>query len=186
MPPSEPLPESLLGALLALYPLHDLPRTGWVLRGIETPESIGDHVLATAFLVLALGPRVEPALDVERALALAILHDAPEALTGDLPRTMATLLPPGAKATAEKQAARRLLQPLSGFALERWEEYTAGVSREARFVRVCDRLQLGLRLVAYVRAGRRGLDEFRETVAGLDCAEFGAAARLKAEILAAV
>lgn len=177
-------PEPLLDALLSLQPLHDLPRTGWILRGIEAPESIGDHVLSTAFLVLALGPRVEPALDVERALCLAVLHDVPEALTGDLPRTMATLLPAGAKAAAEEKAAQQLLKPLSSLALERWREYREAASREARFVRVCDRLQLGLKLVAYVRAGRRGLDEFRATVAGLDCTEFAPAVRLKAEIQA--
>ncbi|MBL8859567.1 MAG: HD domain-containing protein [Planctomycetes bacterium] len=176
----------LLEALLALQPLHDLPRTGWILRGIETPESVGDHVLATAFLVLALGPRVEPAIDVERALAMAVLHDVPEALIGDLPKSAAELLPPGAKQAAEQQAARQLITPLSGLALERWQEYCAKATREARFARICDRLQLGLRLVAYVRAGRRGLDEFQGTVRELDCSEFPAAAELKAEILAAL
>ena len=176
----------LLDALLALQPLHDLPRTGWILRGIETPESIGDHVLATAFLVLALGPRVEPALDVERALSMAVLHDVPEALIGDLPKSAAALLPQGAKLAAENLAADQLITPLSGLALERWQEYCAKATREARFARICDRLQLGLRLIAYVRAGRAGLDEFRSTVSELDCTEFAAAEKLKAEILAAL
>lgn len=176
----------ILPALLALQPLHDLPRTGWILRGIAQPESIGDHVLSTCFLILALAPRVEPAIDAERALALAMVHDVPEALTGDLPRTASMLLPKGAKAEAEERAARMLLAPLSGFALERWQEYRDMSTREARFVRVCDRLQLGLRLVAYVREGRRGLNEFRDTIAALDCAEFAAAEQLKAEILAAL
>jgi putative hydrolase of HD superfamily len=179
--PSPPL----LPALLALQPLHDLPRTGWILRGIAAPESVGDHVLSTAFVVLALGPRVEPALDVGRALALALLHDVPEALTGDLPRTAAALLPKGAKVAMEEAAARRLLAPLSAAALELWREQAAGTTREARFVRVCDRLQLGLRLVAYVRSGVRGLEEFRSTVAETDCGEFTAALELKTEILAA-
>jgi putative hydrolase of HD superfamily len=175
----------LLPALLALQPLHDLPRTGWILRGISTPESVGDHVLSTAFVVLALAPRVEPALDLGRALALAVLHDVPEALTGDLPRSASTSLPRGAKVAMEEQAARALLAPLSGPALDLWREYAEGATREARFVRVCDRLQLGLRLVAYVRSGVRGLDEFRATVSELDCAEFAPAAELKSEILAA-
>ncbi len=180
------MPDSpLLPALLALQPLHDLPRTGWILRGISEPESVGDHVLSTAFLVLALAPRVEPALDLGRALSLALLHDVPEAMTGDLPRSASRLLPAGAKPAMEDAAAKELLTPLSPTALALWREYSAGGSREARFVRVCDRLQLGLRLVAYVRAGRRGLDEFRETVSRLDTSEFPAAEALKAEILSA-
>jgi putative hydrolase of HD superfamily len=173
--PWRPMPTTpLLPALLALEPLHSLPRTGWILRGIQAPESVGDHVLSTAFVVLALSGRIEakldghiePTIDLGRALALALVHDVPEALTGDLPRSASKLLPAGAKVAMEGAAAR--------------------TTREARFVRVCDRLQLGLRLVAYVRAGRKGLEEFRTTVAALDCHEFSAAADLKAEILAAL
>lgn len=177
---------TLLDALLALQPLHDLPRTGWILRGIAEPESVGDHTLSTAFVVLALGPRVEPAIDVERALTLAVLHDVPEALTGDWPRTVSELLPSGAKRGVEERAGRRLLEPLSGHALERWQEYRDQATREARFARLCDRLQLGLRAVAYQRGGRTGLGEFRATVAELDCSEFQVAARFQAEILAAL
>jgi len=174
---------TLLDALLALSPLHDLPRTGWVLRGVRTPESIGDHVLSTCFLVLAAGPRVEPRLDVEHAIALALVHDVPEAALGDWPRTAARLLPDGAKAQAEDRAARELLEPLSGTASSLWDEIRACVTREARFVKLCDRLQLGVQLAALHRAGQRGLGEFRETIESLDCAEFPPLARLRAEIL---
>lgn len=181
-----PAEEPLLPALLLLQPLEQLPRTGWILRGIEAPETIAAHVLGVQWLVLALGARVEPRIDVERALALALIHDAPEALLGDLPRTASDLLPRGAKAAAEDEAARRLLAPLSEHAHALWAEHRDATSREARFVRVCDRLQLGVKLVAYHRGGRRGLEEFRETVARLDCGEFAPAAALQREILAAL
>ena len=173
----------LLDALLALEPLRDLPRTGWVLRGVRTPESIGDHVLSTCFLVLAAGSRVEPRIDVERAIALALVHDVPEAAMGDLPRTAARLLPAGAKASAEDRAAHELLEPLSDHALGLWDEIRTCVTREARFVKLCDRLQLGIELSRLHRSGQRGLDDFRETIANLDCSEFTALAQLRAEIL---
>lgn len=182
--PRKYMDSPLLEALLALQCLQDLPRTGWIQRGIRQPESIAGHVLGTCELVLALGPRVEPALDTERALALALVHDAPEALLGDLPRTAAELLPEGAKRTAEERAARRLLAPLSGLALERFEEHARGATREARFVRVCDRLQLGLRLLGYRRAGQAGLEEFEAALRALDCGEFEPARALQAELLA--
>ena len=84
---------SLLQPLLALLPLDRLPRTGWVIHGVPEAESISDHILSTCHLVLALGPRINPPLDTERALALAVVHDAPEALTGDLPRGARKRLP---------------------------------------------------------------------------------------------
>jgi putative hydrolase of HD superfamily len=176
----------LLTTLLDLLALDDLPRTGWVLRGVSRPESIAGHVLGTCHVVLALGPRVEPALDTDRALAMAVLHDAPEALTGDLPRAAAALLPKGAKEQMEEGAARRLLAALPPACLERFFEYRAGATREARFVRVCDRLQLGVRLAAYHRLGVRGLEDFTAGIEALDCTEFAPAEALRREILAAL
>lgn len=173
-----------LSALLALQALESLPRTGWVQRGIAQPESVADHVLGTCYVVLALGPRVEPEIDVERALALVLVHDAPEALLGDLPRTAAALLPAGAKALAEERAAAEILPPVSDLAHECYREYRAGTTREARFARVCDRLQLGVRLMAHHRLGLRGLDDFEATIAALDCSEFAPALELKREVLA--
>ena len=54
------------------------------------------------------------------------------------------------------------------------------------FVRVCDALQLGVRLVGYVRAGQAGLDEFRGVLEALDASEFAPAQALLGEILEAL
>lgn len=175
-----------LPALLALLPLDDLPRTGWLQHGVRPAESIAGHVVGTCFTVLALAPRVAPALDVDRAIALALVHDAPEALLSDLPKSASRLLPEGLKAALEDRVAAQLLPPLSGVAHERFAEYRAGKTREARFVRVCDRLQMGVRLVAYQRRGVRGLESFADTLGALDCAEFAPAEALRREILAAL
>lgn len=175
-----------MSALLALVPLESLPRTGWILRNVPAPEPIAGHILNTCYVVLALGPRVAPALDVDRAVVLATLHDAPEALTGDLPRMVKTLLPDGAKAQAEERAAQELLGPFPPVALERWREFHEARTREARFVRVCDRLQMGVRAVAYRRLGLRGLDDFTVALTELDCGEFAPARELQSEIVAAL
>lgn len=175
-----------LEPILGLLPLDDLPRTGWVLRGIPAPESIAGHILSTAYVALALTPDVTPALDLGRVLTMTLVHDAPEALTGDLPRIAAELLPEGAKAQLEAGATERLLRPLAPIAAEAFAEYRSQATREARFVRLCDKLQLGARHVAYVRAGQQGLEEFRAVAAGLDCSEFAPAEALRLEILSAL
>ena len=174
-----------LDALLDLLALDRLPRTGWLLAGVPAPESVAAHSLGTCLVALALGPGVE-GLDVDRAVALAAVHDAPEAWLGDVPRRGAERLPPGAKRTAEAAVALELLGALSETALERFREYAAGETREARFARLCDRLHLGLRLLGYARAGQRGLGDFARGLEALDCAEFAPCAELKRELLAAL
>jgi len=117
---------------------------------------------------------------------MALVHDAPEAASGDLPTPAARHLPPGAKGALEEGLARELLDPLGETARRAWDEYREGATREARFVRLCDALQLGVRLVGYQRAGRRGLREFRAGLEALDCSEFTPAKTLRREILAAL
>lgn len=178
--------ENTLRALLALIPLESLPRTGWIQCGIATPEPVAGHLLGAAYLALALAPQVDPPLDVDRVVALALVHDAPEALTGDIPRSGSVLLPEGAKREAEAGAADLVLGGLHEVARGRFEEYERAETREARLARLCDRLQLGLRLLAYTRSGRRGLEDFRGTLEELDASEFRPAEAFRRALLGAL
>lgn len=173
-----------IDALTALAALDDLPRTGWALRGVREPETIGEHVLGVQWLCLAYAAPC--GVDTGRALALALVHDAPEALLGDWPRTAAELLPAGAKRHAEAQAAARILAPLGPQADELWREWHAQESPASRFVKVCDQLQLGLRLLRYLREGRGGLGEFHDTVRAIDTRGFAPLSRLHVRILQAL
>ncbi|MEZ6003667.1 MAG: HD domain-containing protein [Planctomycetota bacterium] len=113
---------------------------------------------------LALLPRITPGLDLGRVLAMATLHDGPECLSGDLPRVAARALPAGAKAQMEV-LARELLEPLGPVAHAAWQEFAAQETREARFVKGCDRVQLALEVLRLARAGLGDLGPF---VQGLD------------------
>jgi putative hydrolase of HD superfamily len=175
-----------LSALISLLALDRLPRTGWALAGVEDPETIAGHVLSTAHLVLALAPRVEPPLDVDRAIALTVIHDSPEAWTGDLPKYASEQLPPGAKKQLEARVADSLLASLSQTARARHEEYARGESRESSFVRLCDKLQLGIQLLVYRRAGRGDLDDFIETLKSLDTSAFEPVDHFHSELLSAL
>lgn len=149
-------------------------------------ETVASHSHSTALLVLALGARIEPPLDVDHACRLAVLHDVPEALLGDLPRAASELLPSGAKREAERRAAERLLAPF-GAGLERAiDELAEQRTRESRFVRACDRLQLGLRLLGYLRAGARADRQFRDWIAAQELAEFPPCAQLQSELVSAI
>lgn len=178
-----------LDALLRLLALDRMPRTGWLQVGVPDPESVAAHSAGAALLALRLGGGLDPALDLDRTVALLVVHDAAEALTGDLPLAGARLLPPGAKRLMEEAAAAELFgAPAPGHApgpgLARWLEAADRRTPEARLAKACDRLHLGLRALGYARAGQRGLGEFAAGLADDSFAEFPPAEALRLELVA--
>lgn len=154
---------------------------GYNLRGVGEPESVSEHCFHLLFLVWVLAPRA-PQLDTLRALDLAMVHDLPEVRTGDLPRTAAKYLPPGAKRTAELAIARDLLAPLGDRAVELMREYQAKTTPEARFVSCCDKLQMLLKVTTYEQWGAGGLGEFAAALKGFDDGGFEPIAALIQEL----
>jgi putative hydrolases of HD superfamily len=174
------------GALLALAQfasqLKSVPRTGWLDRGVPPiqVESVADHSLGVALLawVCALERRAEGvAIDPERVLMLAMLHDLAEAETGDLPPYDPATIPDehepaarrafletrhrrdpdrdAAKRAGEDAAVQKLLDTLPGGTratlADVWADLRQGTSREARFVKQVDRLETFLQSRRYLR-----------------------------------
>jgi len=151
--------DTLLDLCLELQILDRVPRSGYVLRGVDHPESVTEHSWHVLFLVWTLGPRIE-GLDVHRAVEIALVHDLAELRIGDLPRVASRYFPPGAKNTAELAAMEEILAPLPERALDLYREYQEGKSPEARLVKACDKLQLMLKVTVYERWGTGALAEF--------------------------
>ena len=175
--------QSTLEVLLELQILDRVPRSGYCLRGIADPESVSEHTFHTTFLAWALAAE-EPQLDRLRVMELALVHDLPEVRTGDLPRTAAGYLAPGSKAAAEIAAARDILAPLGERATELVAEYQAGETAEARFVRICDKLQLLIKATVYEDWGALGLSELRENLDNLSDGGFASIGRVFGELQA--
>ena len=170
--------EMKLPPFLELLQLKDLPREGWVIRGIERPESVADHSWGTALLVLRYGP--EAGINLERALSLALVHDLTEVRVGDIPRRADPRVPrvdEGEKREREESAARALALELSWPEFETlWREYDRGGTEEAEFVRDMNLIEMVLQATLYASEQRwdeeegrgsfpsfSGLDEFFET-----------------------
>lgn len=150
--------------LLEALGLKALPRAGWVLRGVDAPESVAAHSWGVAWLVLALLPAE---LDLGRALAYAVLHDLPEVRTGDL--VPADGVAPDDKRAREAAALEGLTAGL-GRAPDlraRWHAYEAQADPEARFVRELDRLDMALQAVAYAEDHGLDPDEFLASAAAV-------------------
>ena len=56
------------------------PRTGWVRRGVPKYESVADHSWSVAALCLLLPNN----FDVTKCIAMGVLHDLAESITGDI------------------------------------------------------------------------------------------------------
>jgi len=68
--------------------LQDLKRTGWVNRGVKTPESVQEHIVATRNLVISEIDSITEfsSLELEELLDMLEIHDWPESdeTVGDL------------------------------------------------------------------------------------------------------
>lgn len=148
----------IVDTLIGLDPMSDLPRTGWLLRGIRPCESIADHSYGVAVTVMLLVDALRAAgveVDGERALRLALVHDVPEAKTGDIPMPQKTAAIDAALLDLEAGIAETLLPDPSLF-----EEAAAAVSLEALLVKAADKIQMMCKALVYERQRRGDVHEF--------------------------
>ena len=138
-------------------------RTGWVQRGLPQAENVAAHSYGVAFAVLVLSTLLEEPLDLGRALAMAILHDLPEGLTGDIPTPSWRYLPQGVKIEVERSAMGDILDgaDFASGLLPLWEELHTAESIEARLVHDADKIDMFLQALVYQeQTGNRHLGEF--------------------------
>ena len=155
--------EKTLELLLHGNQLKRTPRTGWLQRGVSPAESVAAHSHGVAFAALVLSRLVDESLDLGRTLAMAALHDLPEALTSDIPTPSWRYLPPGSKGEAEQSAMRAVLEgsEIGPELMALWEEMRAAETAEARLVKDADKLDLFLQALAYEeQTANRRLYEF--------------------------
>ena len=134
---------------LEMLALKQLPRTGWVRAGVDHPESVAAHSWGMAILALRLAPQD---LDLTKILAMCLVHDLPEVRVGDL-----TPHDDLSNKFKDEHAAMRDLAPQW---LELFEEYEAGQSNEAKFVKQIDKLDMGLQATLYQVEQGLDLQEF--------------------------
>lgn len=153
-------------ALQLLFDAHRLkrvPRTGWVMRGVASAESVADHSFGVAFISLILAEMMDHPLDRAKLLTIALLHDLPESVVSDLPTPAAAHFPPGAKRQAEMDALNELLRglPCAEHWRSWWQEFKDGSSIEGQLVRDADRLDMLIQAHVYEQTTcNRWLEEF--------------------------
>ncbi|KAK7835336.1 hypothetical protein U0070_017872, partial [Myodes glareolus] len=97
----------LLRFLRLVGQLKRVPRTGWVYRNVEKPESVSDHMYRMA--VMAMVTR-DDHLNKDRCIRLALVHDMAECIVGDI--APADNIPKEEKHRREEEAMKQITQLL--------------------------------------------------------------------------
>lgn len=86
-----------------LKKIHNLKRSGWLVGGVLSPESVAEHSFSLALSVLLLAPEN---INRDKSVAMALLHDLQEIHTGDfMPYDN---ISPEEKGRLELNAARKI------------------------------------------------------------------------------
>ena len=144
--------------------LKNIYRQGWLRRGVppERCESVADHSFSVAMLAMLLADRF-PELDRLRVLELALLHDFGEIHAGDI--TPGDAVPRDEKTARERESFLEVLRrhPARYHFLSLFEEYEAGASPEARFIRQLEKLEMALQASVYEHQHLGDLGEFLDS-----------------------
>ncbi len=149
-------PEEILSILREVQILKEVDREGWKHRGITNPESVADHTLGVAFLVMMMAEGED--LDVEKALKMAMLHDLPESRVGDISHHSPKYPD---KVRLEEEAAQEIFEGLFDYH-KLCQEYSKGESPEARLVKAADKLELLAQALKYEIKGHEVSDFWDE------------------------
>lgn len=130
-----------------------LARTGWMQRGIppSVAETVAAHTFEVAVLAHLLATELERAgaqINVRRVLELALYHDIPEAVEGDIVKWVKDRLPREVAEDVEKEAAEA-----SGVPGAFINELVTLSSLEAQVVKLADNLATCLQAMRYLRQG---------------------------------
>ncbi|MGQ9460998.1 MAG: HD domain-containing protein [Candidatus Bathyarchaeaceae archaeon] len=130
--------------------LKRTPRSGWVEVGIQKPESVADHTFRTSILCMVYSDLEN--LDELKLLRMALIHDLPEAIIGDLTPLRKT----ARSKEKENNAMNQILSLLPKRQREKymtdWKEYQEGKTREAKAVRQLEKLEMALQAKEYEEA----------------------------------
>ena len=127
----------------AIQALKNMSRTGWMQHGLRIAESVAEHSFESALLALELASAA--GMDAEKAAVLALVHDVPEAIMGDMPKWSSERV-----RRVDEEAMREIKSDKIG---ELFREFEEGRSNEAKIARLCDLLATNIQARRYMKQG---------------------------------
>lgn len=147
--------ESIADFLFEVGMLCKTPRSGYQFLG-SGRESVAEHVMRTVFIGYALC-KLNPSLEELRVLKMCVLHDLPEARTGDMNYVNKKYVQ-----VDEAKAVKELTEGLffGDDIRKSIEEFNAKETKEALIARDADQIALILQLKEYGDLGNKYSDEW--------------------------
>jgi putative hydrolase of HD superfamily len=121
--------------------LSEIPRSGYHFLGTGN-ESIAEHTFSATFIAYVMA-QLDGQIDALKLITMCLLHDLPEARTGDLNTVYKTYVTAD-EAKALKDATRHL--PFGSSIIGLIEEFNENQSMEAQLAHDADQLALILEL----------------------------------------
>ena len=162
-----PLPETdsdPIDALIRLINraerLEALPRTGWLISGVSSPESVAAHTYMVTLIALWIADTLGDDCCSETVMRMALIHDIGEAIMTDLPGPVKYFVGKDVLDEAEHKAAHKILDgaPESWGAI--YDRYEARDTLEARVVKAADHIQMMAKTLQYAAQGRGDTERF--------------------------
>ena len=145
----------------------------WALMRNTYTENISEHSLEVSMLAHALcvigNKRLGKSLDAEKAVLVALYHDASEIITGDMPTPIKYLNKDikGAFKDIEAQANKRLLDMLPDDLRESYEDIffpKDDLKYEMKLVKAADKLSALIKCIEEEKAGNKEFHKAGETL----------------------
>lgn len=126
-------------------------RTGWINAGVYEPESVADHSFRTTIFCMLYADLEE--LNPLNLLRMALIHDLPEAIIGDLIPNQKTAETKNNEENALNHMLSLLPETLRENYLGVWNEYQTGKTKEAKAVRQIEKIEMVLQAKEYEKFG---------------------------------
>jgi putative hydrolases of HD superfamily len=146
-------PKGPSGLFFAAGALKAIRRKGWTKAGVKNQESVADH----SYRMALIGAHFAEAMDLDqvKVIRMCLIHDLAESEIGDL--TPEEKTSEKVHRQQEDKVIRGIFKTLPKKEREKftreWMELLQMKTREAKLVWQVDKLEMGLTMKDYVRAG---------------------------------
>lgn len=147
--------KSIADILFEAKILKTLPRSGYNFLGTGN-ESVAEHSFMITFISFVIA-QLEPDIDESKLIKMCLLHDLPEARTGDMNYVQKHYVIVD-EAKAVEDATKDL--PFGKHIKFLIEEFNAGVTKEAKLARDADQISFLLELKNLKDTGSKGPAEW--------------------------